>query len=105
MRNGEFGIRNSVRFDVIPYSEFPIPHSADCLRGLERAPSRGNGESPEEHLLLLAEQVVAPVYGPTQCLLARGEVALAAYEQTQTVLQARQHSLVRQQRYSSTCPL
>ena len=61
---------------------------ADLLYGLQGAASREDRQPAEERLLLLVQQVVAPVDGTAQGLLAGGQVARPSLQELQAVAQA-----------------
>ena len=62
---------------------------ADRFRALERAGSREHRQAAEQPLLGVGQELVAPVDGVAQRLLADGQVAAAAGEQIETALEAR----------------
>ena len=55
--------------------------------GFERRAGRKHGEASEEPALVLVQQVVAPVEGRAQRLLASGEIVRAAAEDAQPLRQ------------------
>ena len=71
--------------------------AADRLGGLERAAADEDGEPREERLLVRPEQRVAPVDRRAQRLLARGQVARAAGEQVEALLEPGEQRLRREQ--------
>ena len=71
--------------------------AADGLGGVERAAAGEDGEAREERLLVRAEQVVAPVDRRAERLLAGGQVARAAGEEVEALLEPREQRLRREQ--------
>ena len=71
-------------------------HPADCVDRIHAGAAGEDGQAAEEGALALFEQVVAPVDGAAQRLLALGPVTRAAGEQVETPSQAREHGLRRE---------
>jgi hypothetical protein len=67
---------------------------ADGLDRLKRAFAREHDQAAEERLLVLAQEVVAPVDRGAQRALAWVEVACAAREELQLVVQAGEQRLL-----------
>ena len=61
---------------------------ADLLGGLQGEAAGEDGQAPEEHALLAGEQVVAPVDGGAQRLLARARRAAATGQDVEAVAEA-----------------
>ena len=69
----------------------------DRLGGVEGAAPRKDGETREQNLVGGIEELVAPVDGPAQRLVARGKIAPAAGQQLQSVLEPPERLLGREQ--------
>ncbi len=73
---------------------------AHLLGGLQREAAREDGQAAEEHALLAGEQVVAPLDGGAQGLLAGARRAAAAGEDVEAVAQSRRDLVERQRRHA-----
>src|SRR5713226_1173531 len=69
----------------------------DSRSSLERTASHEDGEPAEEVLFLLAQEVVAPLDGVAQCLLAGGQIACATGEDVESAREAFEERLWREQ--------
>ena len=65
-----------------------VTERAHCLCGLEVESAQEHRQTPQQHLLGLAQQVVRPIHQGPQGLLAREGGAAASGEQLESVLQA-----------------
>ncbi len=75
---------------------------ADSGGGLKRTASHKDGEPAEEALLLFCQQVIAPLEGVAQRLLAGGQIACATGEDIQAAREAFEQRLWREQ-FDTSC--
>ena len=68
----------------------------DDFCGLQGAATGEHRQALEQALLVFAQQIVAPLDGPSQRLLARRQVARAAGQQRQPTFQVGEHGLRRE---------
>ena len=94
---GLFLLAEHVAVDQRREARQEVVAAADGLGGVERAAAVEDGEAREERLLVGAEQVVAPVDRRAERLLARGQVAWAAGEEVEALLEPGEQRLRREQ--------
>jgi hypothetical protein len=80
---------DQLRQDVEQCAPLRLARAAHRFRSFERETSRENGKTPEEHALLVVQELVAPVDQRTQCLLARERGLVVASQQAEPVVEAR----------------
>ena len=66
------------------------------LDRIHRTTADKNGQPPEQFLFVFIQQIITPGNGIPQGLLARRQIARAAGQKFQTVLQAGEHGARRQ---------
>ena len=67
-----------------------VGKSANCIDRLQRAATHKHPQPPEQRLLVLVQQLVAPVDRAAEGLLARGQVARPAGQEGKALPQPRQ---------------
>src|SRR5207253_2352175 len=81
--------------DIRSHSSISIAHR---LRRLDRASAHKHAQPPKEPLIGWGKQIVAPVDRMPERREAQRQIARAASEQCETIIQPRQHFMWREQR-------